>query len=148
MKKLLLIALLITISNYCYSQIRLGFYPQSQALSYKLGDKIQFEHKLSYEYVDFFKEYWINQDFRFLYNWNKSENVNFYSGISLDTKLMVYKPDKEFLEAEGWYELVPLGLDIYPVEKIPGLSLCLEAKTIQFSNLFGTISLFYKINAK
>ena len=92
-----------------------------------------------------FKENWYSQDFRFMYNWKRLDIVKFYSGASLDTRTAIYRPDIEFWDITMWYEVTFLGLDIYPSNRVENLSICLEAKTLQFDNLYGTIAIFYKI---
>jgi hypothetical protein len=137
-------AVLCVLLSTAYGQkIGFGAYPFSRNIAFKAGTScFLFETGFHFNYhYEFSKVTLGNIDVRAMYAFKRTEFRRFYTGAGIDFRTEYYSRDMWF--ADGYYYLVPLGVEVFLSERVPELGLTLEANWFNLNDWYANIGLFY-----
>ncbi len=136
------------------SRFGIGLYPIQQEVSLRehfgksgFGNRICLEEKFGLQYEKFefsnIKLSWrdIQFDTRLLFSWRNKPSCRLYSGIGL-AFTGIYTAVDDF-ELYGYREIIPIGMELFPSERLPNLGIIGETAFRELSGLHINAGLVY-----
>ena len=139
-----------TNNNPITKKLGLAFFPleNKAGVAYCFGKKGRM--KIEYDFKLPFSETYLNiplgqyteiDELKFTYSWKSTGVKKIYSGVVVEHQVIYYDPEQKSYAFGP--KIIPLGFELFPTGRLPGLSIILESNYTYTSGLGGRVGLCY-----
>ena len=123
-------------------KIAIGAYPISGKVAMKMNvGKFIVEDNFGMKYSMEDDAHMSSNEMRVMYTYNTSPVKRFYSGVGMEFRTTFYEPKVWY--SDGYPFIIPLAIEIFPLNHVPRFSFTMEPVCWNFSNVYANFGIFY-----